>query len=171
MRTGCSLTVGWGGCSRGDVCSWGVFALEGVSGPSGGMSTPGGCVCSDGGVVSQHALRQTPPTVDRITDTSKNITLATTSLRPVINYFSCKLKRDLTGNSCTNCSFSQTKSAPGRDLATIPWAGTPYRIEFHSIDKNCSETNTPFPLPPKHGFRQSRNYISIVSSQYILFAN
>ena len=37
-----------------------------------------------GGVVSQHALRQTPPPVDRITDTSKNITLATTSLRPVI---------------------------------------------------------------------------------------
>ena len=42
---------------------------------------PGG-VCSQGGVVSQHALMQTPP-VNRITDTSKNITLATTSLRPV----------------------------------------------------------------------------------------
>ena len=39
---------------------------------------------SGGGVaVSQHALRQTPP-VDRITDTSKNITLATASLRPVM---------------------------------------------------------------------------------------
>ena len=34
------------------------------------------------GVVSQHALRQTPP-VNRITHTSKNITLATTSLRAV----------------------------------------------------------------------------------------
>ena len=48
-----------------------------------GVSAPGGwCLLWGGGVVSQHALRQTPP-VDRITDTSKNITLATTSLRSV----------------------------------------------------------------------------------------
>ena len=66
-----------------------------VSGPGGvcllwGLSAPGasatrgvsaqkvsalGGVCSWGGVVSQHALRETPP-VDRITDTCKNITLA-----------------------------------------------------------------------------------------------
>ena len=39
-----------------------------------------------GVVISQHALRQTPPPVGRITDTSKNITLATTSLRPVKNF-------------------------------------------------------------------------------------
>ena len=54
MRTGRSLTVCWGGERL-----------------------------IPGGVVSQHALRQTPPPVDRITDKSKNITLATTSLRPV----------------------------------------------------------------------------------------
>ena len=41
-----------------------------------------GVLPSGGGVVSQHALRQTPP-INRITDGSKNITLATTSLRPV----------------------------------------------------------------------------------------
>ena len=41
-----------------------------------GVSAPGG------GVVSQHALRQTPP-VNRMTDMSKNITLATTKLWPV----------------------------------------------------------------------------------------
>ena len=59
----------------------------------GGVSALGGCVCSRGRgcllwggvcsgrsgpggvVVSQHALRQTPP-VDRITDACKNITLA-----------------------------------------------------------------------------------------------
>ena len=44
---GCLL---WGGACFGDACSWGV--------------------------VSQHALRQTPP-VDRMTDTCKNITFAT----------------------------------------------------------------------------------------------
>ena len=71
MRTGRSLTVCPGmGCflpggrvlpSRGGVC----FLLGGVP-------------------PSQHALRQTPPpTVNRMTGTSKNITLATTSLRPV----------------------------------------------------------------------------------------
>ena len=51
-----------------------------VPGPGGG-----GCMVP-GVVVSQHALRQTPPpvnSVNRITHTSKNITLATTSLRPV----------------------------------------------------------------------------------------
>ena len=42
----------------------------------GGGSAPGG------GVVSQHVMRQTPP-VHRMTDRCKNITLATTSLRPV----------------------------------------------------------------------------------------
>ena len=59
------------------------------------MSAPGGVgVYSWGGgqlsapgwgVVSQHALRQTPP-VNRMTDRCKNITLATTSLRPVITF-------------------------------------------------------------------------------------
>ena len=43
---------------------------------------PQGGVCSGVGVVSQHALRHPPP-VNRMTDRCKNITLATTSLRPV----------------------------------------------------------------------------------------
>ena len=59
----------------------------GVYVPGGGVSAPGG-VCSRGGSapggVSQHALRQTPP-VNRMTDRCKNITLATTSLRPVMS--------------------------------------------------------------------------------------
>ena len=42
----------------------------------------GGCLLPGRGEVSQHALRQTPP-VNRMTDRCKNITLATTSLRPV----------------------------------------------------------------------------------------
>ena len=84
-----------GVCSQeGCLLPGGVSALGGVC--SWGVSAPGGClllggVCSQGGVcswgvVSQHALRQAPtppPPVNRITDTSKNITLATTSLRPV----------------------------------------------------------------------------------------
>ena len=49
-----------------------------------GRVLPGGCMLPGEVVVSQHALSQIPPLVNRITDTSKNITLATTSLRPVI---------------------------------------------------------------------------------------
>ena len=104
MRAGHSLTVcrsllpggvsaprgwvcSWGGCllprgvcSQGGVCSWGVSAPWGCVCPRGvcsrgcmllGVSAPGGV----GAVVSQHALRQTPP-MDRITDSCKNITLA-----------------------------------------------------------------------------------------------
>ena len=61
----------------GGVCSWGVSAPRGVSAPGGGVpglggaglggsgpggawSRGGGCLLP-GGVVSQHALRQTPP--------------------------------------------------------------------------------------------------------------
>ena len=102
MHTGHSLTVcqslllPGGICSRG-ICSGGCLLpvgggvsalggclLQGVSAP-GGLSALGEVVCSqDGCVVSQHALRQMPPPVNRITDMSKNITLATTLLRPVI---------------------------------------------------------------------------------------
>ena len=58
-----------------------VFAPGGVC--SGGCLLPGD-VCSREGewYPSMHWGRHPPP-VDRITDTSKNITLATTSLRPV----------------------------------------------------------------------------------------
>ena len=75
-------------------------ASGGVSGPGGVWS--GGVLFAPGkgglvpGGVSQHALRQTPP-VNRITNTCKNITLATTSLRPVINYISCVFVRGETG--------------------------------------------------------------------------
>ena len=69
---GCLLP---GGVLPGGVLPGGVL-LEGLLL---GVSALGG-VCSWG--VSKHALRQTPP-LNRITDTSKNITLATTSLRPV----------------------------------------------------------------------------------------
>ena len=76
-----------GGCFPG---VWDVLPRGGVL-PEGvcflGVCFPGGVLsggASPGGVVSQHALRQTPP-VNRITDTSKNITLATTLSRPVIN--------------------------------------------------------------------------------------
>ena len=105
MRTGRSLTVCWsllpGGCLlRGGVCSGGVSALGGGVCSQGGCLLPGGVsalgglcllrgVCSRGvsapGGVSQHALRQIPPPpVNRMTNRCKNITLATTSLRPVI---------------------------------------------------------------------------------------
>ena len=54
-----------GGLLLGGSSSWGVGVY------SWGVSPPGGYAR---GVVSQHALRQTPP-VDRITDACKNITL------------------------------------------------------------------------------------------------
>ena len=64
-----------GGVCSGDVCSsGGGCLLRGVSGP-------GGCVCSLGGVPACTEA-DTPP-VNRMTDRCKNITLAATSLRPV----------------------------------------------------------------------------------------
>ena len=81
---GCLL---WGGgvCSRGvgvfllpgGVCSWGVSAPGGVC--SGVCLLPRGVWYPN-----MHWGRHVPP-VDRITDACKNITLATTSLRPVQN--------------------------------------------------------------------------------------
>ena len=71
----------WGGVSapRGVVCSWGVSAPREVSAPR-GVSAPGGCLLLGRGVVSHHALRQTPPCGQ--TDACKNTTFAT-SLRMV----------------------------------------------------------------------------------------
>ena len=69
--------------SGGGVCSGGVCSRE-VSTPGGcllGSVCPGGCLLR-GGVVSQHALRQTPPPPCGQTDACKNITFAT-SLRTV----------------------------------------------------------------------------------------
>ena len=70
MRTSHSLTVCQGGL------------LLGVSAPGGcllpkGVSAPGGVSAAVGVVVSEHALRQTPP-VNRMTNRCKNITLAAT---------------------------------------------------------------------------------------------
>ena len=69
VRGGCLPGPGWG------VSAWSQGCLPG---PEGGLPGPVG----EGGG-TQHALRQTPP-VNRMTDRCKNITLATTSLRPVI---------------------------------------------------------------------------------------
>ena len=85
----------WGG-----VCSWGVSPPREVSTLGGVCSLGGVCllqggVCSGGGcllqwvsalvaVVSQHALRQTPPPMCGQTDACKNITFATL-LRTVKN--------------------------------------------------------------------------------------
>ena len=105
MRTGCSLIVSRsllpGGSARGGVsASWGVCLLwRGVSAPRGcllrgclllGGVCSGGCLLPGGGVSAPRGVgipactgADTPP-VNRITDTSKNITLATTSWQPVI---------------------------------------------------------------------------------------
>ena len=100
---------GVGGCLLlGGVYSWGVSAFRGVSVPggmsaSGGVSAPGvvcfwwvgclppggRCLLLAGGVCLQRVCipactEADTPAVNRITDMSKNITLATTSLQPVI---------------------------------------------------------------------------------------
>ena len=86
MRTGRSLTV---------CCS--LLPGDGVSACRGGFSLPGGglpargCSPCRGGSACRGGLpgpggwgSPEPPPVNRITDTCKNITLATTSLRPVM---------------------------------------------------------------------------------------
>ena len=80
MRTGRSFTV-----CRGCFLPGGLCFLLGVLPSRVGASFPGGV-----GVLPSHwcflpSMHWGRPPVDRITDTSKNITLATTSLRPVIN--------------------------------------------------------------------------------------
>ena len=72
----CSLLPGVGGVGLGGV---GV-----LPGPGGGSPWSGGGG-REGSAWSRGGSLETPP-VDRITDTCKNITLATTSLRPVIKY-------------------------------------------------------------------------------------
>ena len=72
MRTGLIDRMPGGGgavCSGGCVCSQGGVC-------SGGVCSRGGVLGEGGVLVSQLALRQTPPPpVDRITDACKNITL------------------------------------------------------------------------------------------------
>ena len=70
----------------GGLPAWGVSPCQGDGSlPAGGSPCPVGASLLVGGF----SLPETPPPVDRITDTCKNITLATTSLRPV--------KRDRSG--------------------------------------------------------------------------
>ena len=58
----------------------------------GGASFLGVCLQGEG--VSQHALRQIPPPVNRMTDTSKNITLTITLLWPVTRMHSSRMHTD-----------------------------------------------------------------------------
>ena len=62
-----------GESAPGGVCSWGVCCR--------GVSAPGG-VCSWGGGIP--ACTEADPPVNRMTNRCKNITLATTSLWPVM---------------------------------------------------------------------------------------
>ena len=64
----------------------------GVSGRGGGGGSvpgPGGVVCLVGGVCLSALWDTTPPPVNRMTNRCKNITLATTSLRPVKIFVGC----------------------------------------------------------------------------------
>ena len=82
MQTGCSLTVCQGGAwSQGGCLVQGVHGPGGVHGPEGAWSR-GMCLVPGGSGIPA-CTEADPPPVNRITHTSKNITLATTSLRPV----------------------------------------------------------------------------------------
>ena len=78
MRTGRSLTVCCSVLPGGGGSPWSRGGGGVLPGPGGGvlLGPKGGSAWSRGG------SPETPP-VNRITDTCKNITLATTSLRPV----------------------------------------------------------------------------------------
>ena len=83
-----------GKCLLGGVVSapGGVYVCLGGGGAwSGGVGVPGpwgsapGGVPGPGGVGIPACIEAEPPPVNRMTDRCKNITLATTSLRPVIS--------------------------------------------------------------------------------------
>ena len=80
----------WGGvCLVPGVGGWGWWCLPGL----GGLPGPGGLV--RGGSPCRGALpARRPPSANRITHTCKNITLATTSLRPVKIISTCRNKTD-----------------------------------------------------------------------------
>ena len=84
MRTGRSLTVCCSVLPRGGGLPGPGGILLGLGGvllgPGGFSLVPGGVLLGPGG----GSPETTPAPVNRITDTCKNITLATTSLRPVI---------------------------------------------------------------------------------------
>ena len=94
--------------ARGSPCPGGSPCLGGLRArgvlPARGVSLPGGSPCL-GGLLARgvslpgvgFSLPETPPPVNRITHSCKNITLATTSLRPVMTYVlafldKCRLK-------------------------------------------------------------------------------
>ena len=100
---GC-LLLGGGVSAPGDVCSQGVSASWGLGCLLRGMSAPRGCLLPGGGVgvVSQHALRQNPPPVNRITDACKTL--------PCPNFvaggnYEKKLKIQLI-NHALNCKYT-----------------------------------------------------------------
>ena len=81
---GCLLLGGvcsWGVSAPGGVCSWGVSALGGCCLLL-GVCSWGGCLLPGGCGIPACTEADIPP-VDRMTDRCKNITLATTLLRPV----------------------------------------------------------------------------------------
>ena len=95
MRTGRSLTICCNLLPGGVLPAEGVSLVRGEGGSAwsrGGLLGPGGwggsawsqggSPWSGGSPCSKGGCPETPP-VDKITDTCKNITLATTSLRPV----------------------------------------------------------------------------------------
>ena len=77
----------------------GVSLLGGGSPCRGGLPGLGGCVCLvPGGLPAGGSVE--PPPVNRITDTCKNITLATTSLRPV-NILMSHHEQGYSSNRCS----------------------------------------------------------------------
>ena len=73
----------WWGCLPGPG---GVLPAGGLAGPGGVLPAGGGSAWSQGRCLPGSGGFSGDPPVNRITDTCKNITLATTSLRPVIIY-------------------------------------------------------------------------------------
>ena len=72
-----------GGSGLGGVCSQGVSGQGGGVCSWGGVWSEVGCLLLGGGIP---ACTEADPPVNRMTDKCKNITLATTSLRPVIKW-------------------------------------------------------------------------------------
>ena len=97
MRTGRSLTIcrsllPRGVSAPGVSAPGGLFARRGVWLARGcllqGVSAPRGCLLLGAGGIPACTEADTPlPPVNRMTNRCKNITLATTSLRPVISNF------------------------------------------------------------------------------------
>ena len=144
--------------------------LQSSSGGGGVCLVPGGGVCLVGGSPCQGGLTgpggacpETPsPPVNRITDTCKNITLATTSLRPVINN-GCYIT--VTVNSCSTstiilktrnirkklplfwyrlclfCPYLQIVAPTGPSGLVISLPGNVGLIKFGSSFFNCKVNN------------------------------